>query len=93
MSNVPALYNNSHSKEVPTFEYYLKQNNVDSPPSLEIRTFSTKEITSIIKALKTKNSYGFDEISTNLLKISAKYICSPLTHIYNKSILSGTFPN
>jgi len=25
----------------------------------------TKEITSIIKALKTKNSHGFDEISIN----------------------------
>jgi hypothetical protein len=39
--------NNTHNKEVPTFEYYLKQNNVDSPPSLVIRTFSTKEITCV----------------------------------------------
>jgi hypothetical protein len=93
MSNVPALFNNTDSKEVPNFEYYLKQTNVDSPPSLVIRTFSTKEITSIIKVLKTKNPYGFDEISNNLLKISAKYICSPLTHICNKSILSGNFPD
>jgi Notch-like protein len=43
--------------------------------------------------LKTKNSYGYDEISTKLLKISAPYICSPLTYICNKSILSGTFPD
>jgi Notch-like protein len=60
---------------------------------LVIKTFSTKEITSIIKALKTKNSYGFDEISTKLLKISASYICSPLTYICNKSISSGVFPD
>jgi hypothetical protein len=85
--------NKTNNKEVPTFHYYLKQNNVDSPPSLVIRTFSTKKIYSIIKALKTKNLYGFDEISTNLLRISANYICSPLTHICNKSILSGIFPD
>jgi hypothetical protein len=62
-------------------------------PSLVIKTFSTKEITSVIKTLKTKNSHGFDEISMKLLKISAAYICSPLTYICNKSILSGTFPD
>jgi len=59
---------------------------------LVIETFSTKEITSIIKTLK-KNSHGFDEISIKLLQISAPYICSPLTYICNKSILSGNFPH
>ena len=58
-----------------------------------IKTFSTKEITSIIKALKSKNSHGFDEISMRLFKISAAYVCSPLTYICNKSILAGTFPD
>jgi len=37
--------------------------------------------------------YWFDEISIKLLKISAPYICSPLTYIYNKSILAGIFPH
>jgi hypothetical protein len=60
---------------------------------LVIKAFSTKEITSIIKRLKTKNFHGFDEISMKLLKISAAYICSPLTHICNTSILSGNFPD
>ena len=50
------------------------------------------QITSIIKALKTKTSYGYDEICTKVSKISASYICSPLTYICNKAILSGTFP-
>jgi hypothetical protein len=34
----------------------------------------------------------YDGISTKLLKICASYICSPLTHICNKSISSGFFP-
>ena len=54
--------------------------------------FSTHEITTIIKSLTAKNSYGYDEVSTKLLKISAKYICSLLTHMCNKAITSGTFP-
>jgi hypothetical protein len=35
---------------------------------------------------------GYAEISTKLLKISANYICSPLTYICNKSISTGIFP-
>jgi len=52
-----------------------------------------KEITSIIKTLKTQNTYGFDEISIKILKISATYIRSPLTYICYKSSLSGIFPD
>jgi hypothetical protein len=47
---------------------------------------------SIIKSIKTKNSSGYDEISTKLLKISANYICSPLTYICNKSVSTEIFP-
>ena len=85
--------NKTNNGKVPTFHYYLEQNYVHSPPTLVIKTCSTKEVTSIIKVLKTKNSYGFDEISIRLLKISATYICSPLTDICNKSTLSGIFPD
>lgn len=70
---------------------YLDQCVRDSFPPLVFKSFSTREIISIIKSLKTKNS-GYDEISTKLLKISASYICSPLTYICNKSISTGIFP-
>ena len=56
------------------------------------KSFSTHEIINIIKSLKTKESYGYDGISTKLLKISANYICSPLTHIFNKALAAGIFP-
>jgi hypothetical protein len=52
--------------------------------------FSTKETYSIIKS-KSKNTYGYDEISTEILKIIYNYITSPLTHIYNKINLSGYY--
>jgi hypothetical protein len=82
-----------NNEKVRTFHHYLEQNYSYSPSSLVIKTFSVKEITSIIKVLKRKTCHGFDEISVKLLKISAAYISSPLTYICNKSILSGTFPD
>ena len=74
-----------------TFQYYSEQNNVYPSSPLVFKTFSTKEIKSIIKLLKMRNSHGYDKISTKLLQISATYICSPITYICNKSILSGIF--
>ena len=59
---------------------------------MKFKSFSTKEITSIIKSFKTKNSFGYDEISTKLLKNSVTYLSSPLTYICNKSISTGIFP-
>jgi hypothetical protein len=52
---------------------------------------TTSEIDKIIKSLKTKNSYGYDEISVKILKSSAPFIISPLTYICNKSLSSGVF--
>jgi hypothetical protein len=43
--------------------------------------------------LKTKNSYGYDEISTRILKASAPYILSPLSYIGNRILSTGTFPD
>ena len=42
---------------------------------------STYEIEKIIKSLKSKNTGGYDKISTQILKLSVPYIISPLTYI------------
>jgi len=49
---------------------YLVQQGGDSFSPLVFKPTSTQEIISIIKSLKTKNSFGYDEISTKILKIS-----------------------
>jgi len=41
--------------------------------------------------LKCKNSYGYDEISSRILKISTPYVLSPLTYIFNKILSTGIF--
>jgi hypothetical protein len=54
---------------------------------------STHEITKIIKSLKTKDSCGYDEITSKIIKISEPFIISPLTHICNAVLCSGKFPD
>jgi len=43
------------------------------------------------KKLKSKRSYGYDEITTKILKISSLFIVSPLTYICNRMLSTGTF--
>jgi hypothetical protein len=45
------------------------------------------EIETIIKYLTSKNSYGYEEISVKVFKISLPYIVAPLNYICNRSIL------
>jgi len=45
---------------------YFDHSAGDSYASLVFKIFSTQEITSISKSIKTKNSSGYDEISTKL---------------------------
>jgi len=62
-------------------------------PRMEYKCTTTKEIEQIIISLKTKNSYGYDEISTKILKISCPFISSPINYICNKMLFWGIFPD
>jgi len=53
---------------------------------------STKEINKIVDSLKDKNSSGYDEISTKIIKISKPFIISPLININNKMLAQGVYP-
>jgi len=46
-----------------------------------------------VKSLKTKNSYGYDKISTKTLKINCPLISSPLNYICKKILFCGVFPD
>ena len=72
---------------------YYNQNGIHHSPSFVFKTYSTQEISSIVKSIKTKNTHGNDGISTKILKVSSNYRTSPLTYICNKVILSGIFPD
>jgi hypothetical protein len=54
---------------------------------------NTHEMDKIIKSLKTKDSSGYDKISSRIIKVSSPFIISPLTHICNAILCSGAFQN
>jgi hypothetical protein len=43
--------------------------------------------------LKNKNSYGYDEITTKILRICRPFIVSPLTYICNRMLSTAIFPD
>ena len=47
-------------------------------PDMKCKCTMMKEIEQIIKSLKTKNSYGYNEISTQTLKINSLFTRSSL---------------
>jgi len=61
-------------------------------PTVNLKCVSSKETGDITKSLKTKNSHGYEEISTKILKLSIYYISSPLPYICNRMLSSGVFP-
>jgi len=44
-------------------------------------------------SLKSKNSSGYDEICTKILKISCPYVSLPLNYICSKVLSMGIFPD
>jgi hypothetical protein len=59
-------------------------------PHMKHKRTTAEEIDEIIKYLKAKESHGYDEISTNSLKISPPFIISPLKY---KALFKGIFPD
>ena len=60
--------------------------------NINFKNTTTKEIENIIRSLKAKDSHGYDGITTKILKISATFISSLLSYIFNKAMISGIFP-
>ena len=52
-----------------------------------------KEIIETCMNIKSKSSSGYDQISSKLLKLIIPNIAKPLCHIFNQSLLTGTFPD
>jgi potassium voltage-gated channel Eag-related subfamily H protein 8 len=72
--------------------YFLLNQPYRDFPNIKFRNTSPKEIENVIRSLKAKGSHGYDEISTKILKIIASFVCTPLSYIFNKSMISGIFP-
>jgi hypothetical protein len=62
-------------------------------PRMNIIPVSEGEIHSIICSLKSKNSSGYDGISTKIPKLCSSPISKPFSYICNKSITESVFPD
>ena len=63
---------------------YLHQNFSQFSSTMQLGNTTPFEIEKIINSFKRKNSYGYDEISTRILKVSTPYVLAPLTYIFKK---------
>ena len=61
--------------------------------NMKLKYSTPKEIEKIIKSLKSKTSHGYDGIPMKILKVSTRFITSPLTYTCNKPLSSGIFPS
>ena len=62
-------------------------------PKISWQYASTYEIEKIIKSLRTKNTYGYKEISNHIIKQTAPLIIAPLTYICNAVLGTGVYPD
>ena len=58
-----------------------------------LKTVSEKVVLGLLKALKSKKSFGIDGITSEVLKIGSNVLVVPLTYIVNSSITEGKYPS
>lgn len=78
---------NRNSKDI------LNYNNIKiNPNSIYLTPVTETDVIKTICNLNNTKSAGYDNISTNILKLCKSYICFPLCHIINNSFSQGVFP-
>jgi hypothetical protein len=74
-------FDNSHKKYPLNYLYSAFQ---QSFSNIKLKNTTTGETEKIITQLKHKNSCGYEEVTTKILKTASPFIVSPLTHICNR---------
>ena len=59
----------------------------------EIPQFKSVQVWLLLTQLKTNKSVIPGDISARVYKELAVYLCEPLTHVYNSSLLQGQYPS
>jgi hypothetical protein len=69
-------------------------NNLKLRNTVQMKTIpvSEAEVINTMESLKSKNTAGYDGISSKILKQCGRTISKPLTHICNCSLTTGIFP-
>ena len=87
--NIGTILSNSIGQGTQSTDLLKKQ----VSESMYMYPVTEKEVTEIVSGCKSKTSYGHDEISMKTVKHVIKQIVRPLTYIFNRSLITGIFPN
>ena len=80
---------NNINNNLTAFKSYLDD---QIPESDNFHQTSIHEITKIMKNLKNRNSVGWDNILTNILKTNVMTLAPILSNLINKFLAQGLFP-
>ena len=68
---------------------YLKPTN----STFSFKTIDVNQVKTLLGKINVNKSSGLDNIPNKLLKMAAEIVPQSLTHIFNKSLCTGIFPN
>ena len=106
--NIPADIFNIHFSEIGNKLIVNKKKSFDSFDFKNLKSFcenkkirttfsipliTTHEVNSYIKSLKDKNSFGFDGISSKILKLSLPHTTDSLTYLFNLCLSNNYYPS
>lgn len=86
----PNLADKIHCPQNIKFQNYL---NSPTQQQFSFQEVNAESVSKIIDSLKSKPSYGWDGMSSNLLKTIKNSILESLTLIVNQVLLNGVFPD
>lgn len=91
-NSIPTVLSNNitHDNNGRSFEQYLIN---QTPEADDFPEASLKEITDIINDLKNCKSYGWDNITTEIIKKNCTILAPVILNLINKSLRTGIFPN
>ena len=80
--------NKKHKNINNVFQFFLLNPTINS---MFLETVKPFQIADTVNKLKPKMSCGHDEIPTKIIKESINSIPIPITHIINRSLLTGRY--
>jgi exonuclease III len=90
--NIVELLNEKFIEPMPEEDIEMNELEVQTDKQFFLSSITDEQIFEIIWKLPSKKSYGWDGISTEVLKKVAEYIVGPLTYLVNCSFNEGVFP-
>ena len=85
--NLAKQINNNNHETFEKFPYGSYQS------SFALDAVTENELEAELENMNSNKSFGYDEISTKIIKIIAKELSIPLTHIFNLSFSLGIIPD